>query len=470
MGKELDLVVVSTDAEHKLIGSLLLGVSILKNLPIRLSIRHFSDRRTQLIFTAIKDIEDRGDSPSFISVSDYLKSRDLLTSIGGNVFLEDLIEFVTRDPSEVDEFCNILEEKLIQRDLLNVTSKISAKIANQDFKSLDHLLQDCIGEISAIREVSGGSSRIEIIGPGDIYERRKLGLKLRENSDRLLTGFPIIDRHISRGFAAPGISVTAGRPGMGKSTWKSNVIMNLCEEKVGVISFSPEQGFDQEADRNDALITGIPLMDLIRWGDPSIWDKDDPETRDRIIRLREANKRYDDEWNLYYVPNRMLSIKDVEPVLVSCMSRAEKAGNEIKVAFIDLFDWFSEISSETRNKANEIGKCLRIIGSLSQRYNIHFNLVHQLNRQVENRKNPRPCLSDLRDSGMMEQDAMMVIFVDREKVRDPTVVSDMMEVIIGKQRDGPVGISEFFMMDQSTLRLSEVEQMDILGVDAFMGV
>jgi replicative DNA helicase len=338
----------------------------------------------------------------------------------------------------------VLEQLL----LLSKRRKLIFNLQNQLIRAsnptndVDAVLSETEETISNI-DVKNKS--LEVVLPRNLLERRYKGLEERYNTTGIYTGWEDFDKHLSVGFAPTKVSVVAGRTAMGKSFFKTNIIINMCRNGVGVLNVCPEQGFDSEHDRIDSIMTGRHLKSIIKIQgvkeDDEIW-----------ALLKHNSEKISREWNYACCPSRSITTSGVR----SAIKRAKRAGVPINIVFIDLFDRLEDVnvvSERTSTFSSKLGQ----IEKIASEENVHICLLVQVGRKPEERKDKRPILSDLRECGNFEQDADLVLLLYREGYYDKDLNDDMLDVEIAKQRDGPSGVTyRFMIIDKQTLAIAPI--------------
>jgi replicative DNA helicase len=315
------------------------------------------------------------------------------------------------------------------------------------------LISDAEEDIVNIDEV--GKSKLELIGKSNLVARRQEGLKTRYYSKPIFSGWDGFDNLLSNGFVPGKLSVVAGRTSMGKSMFKSNMTISMCNTGVGVLNICPEQGFDSEHDRIDAIKTGkhlkvISRLRELKLGDPT------------FEMLKDSSQKIVDTWNYVCVPTRSITVAGVR----SAIRRSRRMGTEINMVFIDLFDRLKDVNVAA-DRTGQISVKLGQLEQIADEEQVHICILVQINRAPEGRRDKRPTLADLRDCGSYEQDADIVFLLYREGYYNKDLPDNIMEVNIAKQRDGPSAVFEFAIMSKEALQISpmgEKRMVDALNV------
>lgn len=288
-----------------------------------------------------------------------------------------------------------------------------------------------------------GKDKIEVVLPKDILVRRERGLIERIQTTPVFSGWDGFDKLLSVGFAPTKLSIIAGRTSMGKSFFKTNLLINMARAGVGIINICPEQGFDSEHDRLDSIMTGIHLRTLSKIRD---LQPDDA----KFQKLKNISETISKEWNYACVPTRGITVNGVR----SAIHRARRGGLNPQVVFVDLFDRLEDVNVAENRTAN-ISQKLGQIEKIAQEEKVHMCLLVQINRGTENRKDHRPGMGDLRDCGNFEQDADLILLLYREGYYNKDLEDNILDVEIAKQRDGTSGVVyQFMITSKETLSIA----------------
>lgn len=423
---------MNLDVERGILACILQNYEIDKIFS-KLTVEHFSKAEHAFVFSEAKNLYEKGKSCDLISlsavVSDKIEDIDI-----------DLEKINTIEISEIDSWLSILNERFLKRKLGELPARFLKNLTDTDPVNVIEAIHFYLDKI---QEKSNGEDDYVIL-PEDIYERRKKGILERRDLSKIVPiGYNSLDEVIVKGFS-PGISIIAGRPATGKSLCRTNITRNLCENGYGVVTFCLEQDFQTEMDRLESIVSGIPLHDLVRIYQ---WDENDHKfiLRDKIA--KDISKK----WNLSFVDRRTMSLADVVR-----MVRQIKQKMDVQVVFLDLFDRLTDINAPD-NKAERIAQKLSELSHWASLLNVHFCLIVQLRRSVETRRDSVPLLSDLKSSGAYEEIAEFILFVKKMDIE-----KNIIEVTIGKQKQGKSGISLFFEMNQETLSLVEREDLNAI--------
>ena len=404
---------------------------------------HFHKKSYALIFDGIHSLFEAGRDVSLITLTEKLKSVNSLSAAGGTLKLGELVEASISD-TEFSTYVEILQEKNIKRNIIKAADDIMKKGYDDSMES-DEFLKYTMSEMWQATPYF--SSEVQVISQGHFYERRRQDLIKRQTKSRIRFGWPSLDELIVSGLNPGDISIIAGRPGMGKSSFKTNLILNLLKAKRGVLSFALEQGFMTEHDRLESLMTNIPLTEIINSRE---WKKGDY----RIDLVKKANEQIDTSFNYHVVPSRGVSVSDVRSLLYQLTQKTK-----IDVLFFDLFDKLVDVNVAA-NKAQIVGVKLGEMARIAEEFDCHICNLVQINRQVEKRSDKRPIMSDLKDSGSFDEVARLIVLLYREKYYFPDSLNDEVEVLVAKQSNGPLG-SILMDFNEETLAVSTTEDAEM---------
>lgn len=421
------------DAEAGLLGSLLIDNDAFTRVGDQIKPEDFYEERHRLIFAAIDKLHNNRKSIDILTLSEQLKSAGELDIVGGASYLTELTNFVPT-AANVENYAEIVAEKSIRRQLINASRDI-AKIGHDEAKSIQELIEETESRLFEVNErhIRQNVTSLESILE-DSFERLD---ELHRNKGQLRgisTGLNDLDRLIA-GLQPSDLVVVAARPSMGKSALMLNMALNIAtheKQKGAVMLFSLEMGKEQLADRLLAAEAGVDAWKL-RTGE-GLDDQDFERLSAAMGELAEAQIFIDDTSGM--------TVSDLR-------TRARRLNQEHKlgVIFVDYLQLMSGGSrfSTTANRVQEISEISRSLKILARELNVPVVAASQLSRSVESRTPQIPQLSDLRESGAIEQDADIVMFIYREDFYNPdTDRQNITELLIKKHRNGPTGKVELY--------------------------
>lgn len=410
----------SIEAEMSVLGAMLLDNEVISFVIPILSKHSFYKTAHQELFQIILELYDKGQSIDLVILREELKKRSLLEKVGGIEYLLELEEAVPTI-GNVEYYATIVREKAIKRNLIEVAAHIQ-KDAFNDTLDTDNLLD------TSERAIFDITQKKFNIASARLNEVLKLTFSRIENlHDRqnrltgLSTGFYDLD-DLTCGLQASELIIVAARPSMGKTSLALNIVEHTgVVEKKSVVIFSLEMAAQQVAQNMlcshsqvDAHKLRMGFLDDKEWSNLSLG----------LGSLSEAPIFIDDTPGLTILE-------------VRAKARRLKAQYDIQLAVVDYLQLMEATRAE--NRQQEISIISRGLKSLARELSIPVIAVSQLNRSVEAREGHKPRMSDLRESGSIEQDADVIILLHRDKYYD-SEKDDTAELIIAKQRNGPTGV------------------------------
>lgn len=386
----------------------------------------------------------------FNAVMDMIRQKG--RAVGDNVnYLQHLGAVDLRQYPAPDYTIERLGKFSKRRRLMDGLLKQLTSATDAD-KDIDMIMNDTEDVVAAIEK--GEGQEIEVFSGMDIYERRRMGLQKRLNTRSIYSGWPQFDSFLTVGFAPGKISVIAGRTSIGKSFFKTNLMINMCQDGTGIANICPEQGFDSEQDRMDAVMAGIHLSNIIRLRDL----KSDSERERHLELIRQNTHRIASDYNYHVIPTRAITVAGVR----TAIRRIRRRGGKVDMVLIDLFDRLDDVNV-ARERTATISVKLNQIERIADEENVHICLLVQINRAPESRRDKRPTISDLRDCGNFEQDADIIFLLYREGYYNREIEDNMLEVQIAKQRDGIAGLwFNFLIADKRTLKIIPMGEKQVV--------
>jgi replicative DNA helicase len=424
------------EAEQSILGGILLENSSINSALEILSKGDFYNEAHRKIFSTIIELSEKNEPVDLITLSNALKDKSMLDSVGGTSYLASLVDNVP-SAANVVNYAKIVKEKAILRGLIGSATDIinSCYETGSDVDVVLDKAEHSIFEISEnkvrpsfypIRDIVKDSFRaIE-----DLYARKEL-------ITGVPTGFEKID-DLTSGLQKSDLIIIAGRPSMGKTSLALNIAQFAAlEGQIPVAIFSLEMSKEQLAFR---LLASEAKVDSQRLRKGFLGETDWPKLTTAAGRLSEAPLFIDD------TP----AITVLEMKAKSRRLAADPAGlGLIVVDYIQLM----RAGGYRDNREQEISEISRSLKALAKELKVPVIALSQLNRKVEDRTNRRPQMADLRESGAIEQDADVIAFIYRDEVynkSDDNPEKGIAEIIIGKQRNGPTGIVRLAFLEKFT--------------------
>ncbi len=419
----------SVDAELGVLCSIFLNPKeVLDECVLRLSAAHFHIPAHTTMFELLLDMQKRAVEIDAITITQLLRDRKLLDQVGGVQFLNRLFEFVPT-AANVSYYIEIVREKHILRQIINTCTECVAQSYDQQGE-VATLLDEVERKVFAITE-----ERIKQTLPSmkdNVMAALSAIEQLYENKGAitgLASGFADIDR-MTDGLHGSEMIVIAARPSMGKTAFAMNIAEHVAvNEQKAVAVFSLEMSSAQLTQR---LLGSMARVNLRNVRDGFLNQRDFPALATAADRLSKAQIFIDD--------SSSLSVLEL-----AAKSRRLKAQHDIRLIVIDYLQLLRSTSRRAQdNRQLEISEISNALKALAKELNIPVVVLAQLNRESEKRKGNKPMLSDLRESGSIEQDADVVCLLMRSEYyadgdEDKKEKEGMAELIIAKQRNGPVG-------------------------------
>ena len=435
----------SIEAEQSLLGSLMLAKEAIVSVVDFLEPRDFHKPIHETIYKAIIDIFGKGEPIDILSVSTILKEKGQLEEIGGVAYLTELINSIPT-ASNVLNYAKIVQKKRVFRDLIDASYKIG-QMGEEEDEDVDVLLDRAESTIFSIAQKSLSRNFISLESTlEEAFERldnlSKHGAELRG----LPTNFTALD-NILAGLQKSDLIILASRPSLGKSALAVDIARNVAfHKKIPVGVFSLEMSKDQIVDRLIASQANVDLWKL-RTGRLSSTgeDNDFSKIQQALGTLAETPIYIDDAATAGILQMRASARR----------LQATKGLGLIIVDYLQLM----EPRNPAANPVQQVTEISRSLKGLARELNIPILALSQLSRSVEHRTPPKPRLADLRESGSLEQDADVVLFIYRDKEMGETVPSNIAEIMIAKHRNGPVGaVKLYFDSQRVTFRNLEKEE------------
>ncbi|MBI3900236.1 MAG: replicative DNA helicase [Gammaproteobacteria bacterium] len=416
----------SIDAEQSVLGALLLDNQRWDSIADRISGDDFYRREHRLIFSAISALSEESSPADVITVSERMEQTGELESAGGLAYLGSLANN-TPSAANIVAYADIVRERSILRQLLNAARDISDTAYSPDGRTASEVLDLAEKRIFDINEQSakrrGGFERISSILTKTVDRIDEL-YRRQGSITGVSTGFTDLDDKTS-GLQPSDLIIIAGRPSMGKTTLAINMAENAAVgHGVPVAIFSMEMPGTQLAMR---MMASLGRINSHRLRTGKLEDEDWPRLTSAVTLLSDAKIFIDDTPAL-------------TPMELRARARRIKREHGLGMIIVDYLQLMQGGEGVAENRATEISAITRSLKSLAKELEVPLIAMSQLNRSLEQRTDKRPVMSDLRESGAIEQDADVILFIYRDEVyNDESPQKGTAEIIIGKQRNGPIG-------------------------------
>ncbi len=429
----------SIEAEQSVLGGLLLDNAAYDRIADFVSAEDFYRFDHRLIFQHIVRLVSAAKPADVITVFESLSSAGKAEEVGGLSYLNALAQN-TPSAANIRRYAEIVRDRGVLRKLITVSDEISGNAFNPQGREVKQLLDEAESKIFAIAEegARGTQGFIEIQPLLTQVVERIDELYNRDNQSEITgvpTGMIDLDRMTS-GLQSGDLIIVAGRPSMGKTAFSVNIGENVAiDSGLPVAIFSMEMGGAQLAMR---MLGSVGRLDQHRLRTGRLNDEDWPRLTHAIQKMNEAQIFIDETPALSSIELRARS------------RRLARQCGKLGLIIVDYLQLMSA-NSPGENRATEISEISRNLKGLAKELNCPVIALSQLNRSLEQRPNKRPVMSDLRESGAIEQDADLILFIYRDEVYNPdTPDKGTAEIIIGKQRNGPIGSVRMTFLGQFT--------------------
>lgn len=421
----------ATESEQSILGALLIENAALDRISGLVSEEDFYREDHRQIFRVLVGMITAGEHADVVTVLGRLEERGIADSVGGLAYLGDIANN-TPSTANIAGYAKHVRERAVSRRLIAVGDSIAAMATAPGMT----MAQRIDAAQSAVMSVAGTDETQDLVGMAELTQILTADLHARAERDSnitgLATGFAEFDEMLG-GLQSSDLIIVAGRPGMGKSTFAMNLARHAASNGHPGLVVSLEMPLVQLGHRLCADIGSIPLK-KIRSGHmtPDEW-ADVGTAMAKIKRL----------------PMRL---KDAQaPDVLSVRAMARKAKRELGGLAFVVIDYLQLMSGNGNSRAEEIAGISRGLKALAKELDCPIVALSQLNRDLEKRPNKRPVVSDLRESGAIEQDADVIVFVYRDEIYNPTSPeAGTAEIIVGKHRNGELGTVRLAYQGQFT--------------------
>ena len=431
----------SLEAEQSVLGGLMLENSALDRVADVINEADFYRADHRAIWKHIIRLIDENRPADVITVAEALETHNQLDGVGGLAYLTGLAQN-TPSAANIRRYAEIVRERAVLRKLAEVGSEISESAYNPAGRRATEILDTAEAKVFEIKEAGArGSQGFQGIKPVLIEVVNRIDeLYNRDNPSEVTgvpTGFADLDSKTS-GLQPGDLVIVAGRPSMGKTAFSLNIAENVAlDTGLPVAVFSMEMGATQLVMR---MLGSVGKLDQHKLRTGRISEDDWPRLTHALGRLDEAPIFIDETGGLTAMDVRARSRR---------LARQCKDG-QLGLIVIDYLQLMSG-SGQGENRATEISEISRSLKGLAKELHVPVVALSQLNRSLEQRPNKRPVMSDLRESGAIEQDADVIFFIYRDEVYNPdSPDKGSAEIIIGKQRNGPIGTVRLTFLGENT--------------------
>ncbi len=417
----------SIEAEQAVLGGLMLAPEAYDRINDKLTPNDFYRRDHQLIYRAIGELAERNRPFDAVTLGEWFESQGQMELIAGGAYLVELAS-TTPSAANITAYAEIVRDKAVMRQLIEVGTEIVNDAFQPDGKESDEMLAVAEQKVFAIAE-QGARGRTDFVAMNDALKDAFEVLRVRSESGGTVTGLPTgyteFDM-MTAGLQPTDLVILAARPAMGKTTFALNIAEYAAiKSKKAVAVFSMEMSAGQLAMR---LISSVGRINATRLRTGQLEDEDWSRVTSAIRILKDQAKVFIDD------------TPGLSPDVLRSKARRLKREHDLGLIVIDYLQLMS-VPGNNENRATEISEISRSLKGLAKELNVPVIALSQLNRSLETRTDKRPVMADLRESGAIEQDADMIVFIYRDDYYNKETSPDkgLAEIIIGKQRSGPTG-------------------------------
>jgi replicative DNA helicase len=427
------------EAEQSVLGSLIIDPDAIIKVGSFLAPEDFYRESHQIIYRAILDLHGRRMPADFVTLIDELERKGQIEFVGGPSYLTSLINMVPTSV-HVEHYGHILERTSLMRRLIDASAQIAA-LAYEERDEIDEVIDQAeriLFDVSQ-RRISKSLAPVEEIVKR-YYDRVEYLVEHRDDTLGVPTGFSRLDELLG-GLQPSDLIIVAARPGVGKSSLATTIASNAALKHDAVVAmFTLEMADEQLVQRMISSQTGIDSQKL------------------RLGRIE------DYEWEQFTHASGTLSQAQIfiddtpspSPMEIRTKSRRLAAEFDLDLIIVDYLQLMQGGDRRSENRVQEISYISRSLKALARELNVPVVALSQLSRAVEARNDKRPVLSDLRESGAIEQDADIVMFIYRDELYDSdTNDKNIAEIIVAKHRNGPTDTIQLYF-DPSLTRFADL--------------
>ncbi len=413
----------SIEGEQAVLGGLLLSTRAFDQVADVITESDFYREDHRLIFRAIHELSNKGKPCDAVTVTEWFESHGKVDQVDGGDYISQLVSN-TPSAANVKAYAEIVREKSILRQLIDVGAEITSGVFSSDGRDSRELLEDAERQVFAIADQGMRSTAGFVSVQDTIKEAIEKIQELHEFEGEITgtpTGFKDFDK-LTAGLQDSDLIIVAGRPAMGKTTLAMNIAESAAiKNNVPVAIFSMEMSALQLVMR---LFSSLGQIDQTRLRTGNLDELDWPKLTS-AMNLLHKSKIFIDE------------TPALSPSELRARARRLKREHNIGMIVVDYLQLMS-VPGSKENRATEIAEISRSLKAIAKELHLPVIALSQLNRALEQRPNKRPIMADLRESGAIEQDADLIVFIYRDEVyNEDTPDKGKAEIIIGKHRNGP---------------------------------
>ena len=424
--QQLRLPPQSVEAEQAVLGGLMLAPEAFDRVSDLLGEHDFYRRDHQLIYRAIRELAERNRPFDAVTLGEWFESQGRAEEVAGGAYLVELAS-TTPSAANIRAYAEIVRDKAVMRQLIDVGTGIVNDAFQPEGREAGEILAKAEQDVFAIAE-AGSRGRADFVAVNTAMKEAMEVLQQRFDNGGSVTGVPTgyteFDE-MTAGLQPTDLLILAARPAMGKTTFALNIAEYAAlKTKKAVAVFSMEMSASQLALR---LMSSVGRVNASRLRTGQLEDEDWSRVSSAVRMLKDTKVFIDDTPAL-------------SPDVLRSKCRRLKREHDLGLIVIDYLQLMA-VPGNSENRATEISEISRSLKGLAKELNVPVIALSQLNRSLETRTDKRPVMADLRESGAIEQDADVIVFIYRDDYYNKENSPDkgLAEIIIGKQRNGPTG-------------------------------
>ncbi len=433
----------SPEAEEAVIGAVLVNPALLHSLQATLKSEDFFYARHQYIWQALERLLVRDERIDFLTLIEELRDHEQLEEVGGEAAIVRLFRS-TPSSAHADAYARIVERASTRRRLMSAADEIK-ELARDEGKPLEEVTSEAESKLFSVTEGRDQRDMVPLSRAiSEYYDRIEYLVNHPNETLGLPSGYRDLDRLLG-GCQKSDLLICAGRPGMGKTSFVLSVALNAARFGGRVVIFTMEMGREQITQRFISMETSINMQNL------------------RLGKLKEQEygRFVEASGRIAELPIYIDDTPGLNPIQLRTRARRAYYEHGIDLIIIDYLQLMSAGNVYENNRVQEISYISRSIKELARELDVPVLSAAQLSRAVEQRHNKRPLLSDLRESGSIEQDADAVLFLYRDVIyNEATEFPNQAEVILAKHRNGPTGKCTLFF-EKSITRFMDARTMNV---------
>ena len=426
----------SIDAEQAVLGGLMLDEHAWERIADKLGEEDFYRKDHRLIFRAIGDLASKNQPCDAVTLGEWFESSGLADEVGGVAYVIQLAN-ATPSAANILAYAGIVREKSVLRQLIEAGTQIVGDGFQPEGRKSEEILAEAEQRVFHIAETGARGKKSYVEMRAAVHEAFQILSRRYESKDAvtgLATGFADLDE-MTAGLQPSDLIIVAARPSMGKTALAVNMAEHAAlKSRKAVAIFSMEMSASQLAFR---LISSLGRIDQQHLRNGDLAEEDWPRVTSAITLLSETKILIDDTPAL-------------SPSELRARARRMKRQYDLGLIVVDYLQLMA-VPGNKENRATEISEITRSLKALAKELNIPVIALSQLNRSLEQRTDKRPVMADLRESGAIEQDADVILFIYRDEYYDKeSADKGLAEIIIGKQRNGPTGTVKLTFLGRYT--------------------